>query len=134
MTSKRVVARSVAPHQSPLDVRAHRTVRLANGLRATLVSDTTAPSAAAALAVNVGSVHNPRELLGLAHFLEHMLVRAGAMASVGYTLGSFTHALQCASFSAPSAIRTKRRLAAFSRRMAATPTRTPVRATRRNVL
>lgn len=54
----------------------HRNVRfltLPNNLRAVLVNDPTCQSAAASMNVRVGSIMNPPELLGLAHFLEHSL-------------------------------------------------------------
>ena len=46
-------------------------IKLDNGLEALLVSDPDTPNSAAALAVRVGSWHEPKP--GLAHFLEHML-------------------------------------------------------------
>ncbi len=59
--------------QSPNDHRAYRSVVLANGLTAVLVSDPTTDKAAAALAVYRGSYDDPEGRQGLAHFLEHML-------------------------------------------------------------
>ncbi len=38
-----------------------------------LVSDKDVEKSAACLYVNVGSLHDPSEINGLAHFLEHML-------------------------------------------------------------
>ncbi len=46
-------------------------IKLDNGLEALLISDPDTPNSAAALAVRVGSWHEPKP--GLAHFLEHML-------------------------------------------------------------
>lgn len=48
-------------------------IRLDNGLEAYLVSDPSAETSAAALAVHVGSWSDPEEFPGMAHFLEHML-------------------------------------------------------------
>lgn len=48
-------------------------LRLPNGLEAYLISDQKADKSAAALSVNVGAWHDPKEYPGLAHFLEHML-------------------------------------------------------------
>lgn len=58
---------------SPYDTREYRALTLENGLRVLLVSDPETEKSAAALAVGVGSMQNPDEQLGLAHFLEHML-------------------------------------------------------------
>ena len=58
---------------SPNDTREYGVVRLENGLDVVVVSDPDADKAAAALNVHVGSMQNPEEQLGLAHYLEHML-------------------------------------------------------------
>lgn len=63
----------VQVHTSPYDTREYRTFTLDNGLQVMLVSDPETEKSAAALAVHVGSMQNPDEQLGLAHFLEHML-------------------------------------------------------------
>jgi insulysin len=42
-------------------------------MRCLLVSDENSNTAAASVSVNVGSVHNPSNLEGLAHYLEHLL-------------------------------------------------------------
>ena len=58
---------------SPNDPREYGVVRLDNGLDVVVVSDPDADKAAAALNVHVGSMQNPDNQLGLAHYLEHML-------------------------------------------------------------
>ncbi|MCC5878974.1 MAG: pitrilysin [Idiomarina sp.] len=58
---------------SPNDSREYGVVRLDNGLNVIVVSDPDADKAAAALNVHVGSMQNPDQQLGLAHYLEHML-------------------------------------------------------------
>lgn len=58
---------------SPNDTRAYRALVLENGLRLVLVSDPEAEKSAAALAVRVGSLQDPAEQQGMAHYLEHML-------------------------------------------------------------
>lgn len=58
---------------SPNDDREYDVVHLENGLSVIVVSDPHADKAAAALNVHVGSMQNPDEQLGLAHYLEHML-------------------------------------------------------------
>lgn len=58
---------------SPNDPSQYRTVTLANGLQVLLVHDPRADKASAAMDVNAGSAQEPADVLGLAHFLEHML-------------------------------------------------------------
>jgi insulysin len=48
-------------------------IRLENGLEAYIVSDPDANQSAAALSVECGSIHDPEEYPGMAHFCEHML-------------------------------------------------------------
>lgn len=57
----------------PLDTKQYRYLRLDNGLKALLISDSKATKASASLNVSVGSFHDPKEWEGLAHFLEHIL-------------------------------------------------------------
>lgn len=56
-----------------VDDREYRVVRLDNGLEALLIHDAQTDKASAALDVNVGSLADPVEVPGLAHFLEHLL-------------------------------------------------------------
>jgi insulysin len=70
---KKKKTKRVVPTSSAFDDRAYRVIRLSNGLRCLLVSDANSTTAAASVSVAVGSVHNPRELEGLAHYLEHLL-------------------------------------------------------------
>ncbi|EOD38401.1 peptidase M16 [Emiliania huxleyi CCMP1516] len=58
---------------SDLDRRSFRGMQLSNGLRVLLCSDPEAGKAAASMNVAVGSMSNPVEWPGLAHFCEHML-------------------------------------------------------------
>lgn len=55
------------------DDREYRVVRLNNGLEALLIHDEQTDKASAALDVHVGSLADPVEVPGLAHFLEHLL-------------------------------------------------------------
>eukprot|EP01012_Entosiphon_sulcatum_P006920 TRINITY_DN13391_c0_g1_i1.p1 TRINITY_DN13391_c0_g1~~TRINITY_DN13391_c0_g1_i1.p1 ORF type:complete len:1044 (+),score=164.71 TRINITY_DN13391_c0_g1_i1:1463-4594(+) len=75
--TKRVIPPGASVTESVLrpetDKRLYRTVNLANGLRALVVSDPKAATASAAMDINVGSHFDPRSAPGLAHFLEHML-------------------------------------------------------------
>lgn len=59
--------------KSPNDDRDYRYLRLDNQLQVLLVSDAESDKSAAALTVFRGSMHEPDEHPGLAHFLEHML-------------------------------------------------------------
>ncbi|KAL0046282.1 hypothetical protein WJX82_008028 [Trebouxia sp. C0006] len=54
----------------------YRSLTLDNGIRITLISDADADKAAAAMDVRVGSLGDPDDLPGLAHFTEHMLFYA----------------------------------------------------------
>ena len=56
-----------------LDLREYRHIVLPNKLEALLISDKNADKAAAAMDVQVGSLFDPPQYQGLAHFLEHML-------------------------------------------------------------
>lgn len=55
------------------DKRQYKHFALPNGMQAIAISDPDADMSAAALAVAVGSHHDPPAVPGLAHFLEHML-------------------------------------------------------------
>ena len=66
-------AHSADVQKHPLDKSEYRHLVLDNGLRVLLVSDPKFNKSAAAMLVEVGSLNNPRERQGLAHFLEHML-------------------------------------------------------------
>ena len=62
-----------AMKKSSEDDRSYRFITLANGLRAVLVSDPNTTKSAAAMDVGNGYLSDPRNIPGLAHFLEHML-------------------------------------------------------------
>ena len=57
----------------PLDKSESKTQILDNGLKVYLLSDPSFNVSAASVSVEVGSLDNPEERQGLAHFLEHML-------------------------------------------------------------
>ncbi len=71
--SCQVFAGSVQLVKNAHDKSQSRHLILKNGLRVILISDANFNSAAAALAVGIGSLADPVKHLGLAHFLEHML-------------------------------------------------------------
>lgn len=60
--------------QSEHDLRKYQAIKLSNGMTVLLVSDTQAPKSLAALALPVGSLEDPDNQLGLAHYLEHMVL------------------------------------------------------------
>ncbi|WP_413737204.1 pitrilysin [Sodalis sp. RH21] len=60
--------------KSSKDVRQYQAVRLANDMTVLLVSDPQAVKSLSAIAVPVGSLENPDNQLGLAHYLEHMIL------------------------------------------------------------
>ncbi|XP_023182878.1 insulin-degrading enzyme [Xiphophorus maculatus] len=59
--------------RSPEDRRDYRGLEFKNGLKAMLISDPTTDKSSAALDVHIGSLSDPENISGLAHFCEHML-------------------------------------------------------------
>ncbi|GLQ29816.1 insulinase family protein [Litoribrevibacter albus] len=59
--------------QPDTDKKSYQYIELPNKLRVLLISDPATDKAAAALDVHVGSLQDPENRQGLAHFLEHML-------------------------------------------------------------
>merc|ERR1712136_351235 len=59
--------------KSASDRRNYQGLKLPNGLKVMLISDPSTDKAAASLDVNVGSMSDPKDIPGLAHFCEHML-------------------------------------------------------------
>lgn len=59
--------------QAPNDESTYRRLTLDNGMKVLLLSDPKFNKSSAALAVGVGSLSDPKNRQGLAHFLEHML-------------------------------------------------------------
>lgn len=63
-----------APFKVPIvDTNGYRYICLENGIEVICVSDPTTDKAAAATDVRVGSLSDPSDVPGLAHFTEHML-------------------------------------------------------------
>ena len=73
--ARRLMTRVTSPIVKPLlDTREYRHITLGtNKLEALLISDPAADKSAAALDVRVGSLFDPPQWQGLAHFTEHML-------------------------------------------------------------
>jgi len=61
------------PTTSPKDDREYRSLALNNGLKVLLIHDSDAEKAAASMNIAAGSLHEPDDWPGLAHYLEHML-------------------------------------------------------------
>ena len=59
--------------KSQNDKRKYRYVTLSNQLTVVLIEDEETEKSSACLDVGVGSMSNPKDIPGLAHFLEHML-------------------------------------------------------------
>lgn len=59
--------------KSPNDIRSYQYLELENGLKAIVVQDPQAIKSACSLEISVGSFDEPKEMPGLAHFLEHMM-------------------------------------------------------------
>ncbi|PHI32099.1 pitrilysin [Budvicia aquatica] len=60
--------------KSERDTRQYKAIKLDNGMTVLLVSDDLASKSLAALALPVGSLEDPDSQLGLAHYLEHMVL------------------------------------------------------------
>nr|CAH8840917.1 unnamed protein product [Trichobilharzia regenti] len=59
--------------KSENDPRSYKVMLLRNRMKVLLISDPNTDKSAACLSVNIGSLSDPKELPGLAHFCEHML-------------------------------------------------------------
>ncbi|MEE3258481.1 MAG: insulinase family protein, partial [Candidatus Latescibacterota bacterium] len=64
---------NAAPAKHPLDRSEVRHFVLDNRIKVLLVSDPGFNKSAAAVHVRVGTLSNPKDRMGMAHFLEHML-------------------------------------------------------------
>ena len=73
MMNNSTVPSEVAIQKSPNDKRSYRYLMLSNRLAVTLVHDEETEKSSACVDVRVGSMADPKEMPGLAHFLEHML-------------------------------------------------------------
>lgn len=60
--------------KSSKDPRQYQSIRLVNGMTVLLVSDPQAVKSLSAIAVPVGTLESPDNQLGLAHYLEHMIL------------------------------------------------------------
>lgn len=56
-----------------LDDRLYRVIRLPNKLEALLIHDPETDKAGAAMDVGVGAIHDPKELQGMSHAIEHLV-------------------------------------------------------------
>ena len=60
--------------KSDHDPRSYQAVTLTNGMTVLLVSDAAAPKSLAAITLPIGSLDDPNQQLGLAHYTEHMVL------------------------------------------------------------
>mmetsp|Transcript_15628 Transcript_15628/g.54506 ORF Transcript_15628/g.54506 Transcript_15628/m.54506 type:complete len:201 (-) Transcript_15628:1219-1821(-) len=76
------------------DLRDYLFFELRNGLRCLVAKDPDASSCAAvALVVQAGSIHEPKDVPGLAHFCEHMVLH-GTSSAYHYAESSFSEYLK----------------------------------------
>ncbi|PHM72139.1 pitrilysin [Xenorhabdus kozodoii] len=61
-------------HKSDRDPRQYKAIKLQNGMTVLLVSDEKAIKSLAAVSLPIGHMDNPDNQLGLAHYLEHMVL------------------------------------------------------------
>ncbi|SES84414.1 pitrilysin [Thorsellia anophelis] len=61
-------------NKSPADNRDYQAIKLANGMTVLLVSDPKATRSLGVLALPIGSLDDPKDQQGLAHYLEHMVL------------------------------------------------------------
>ncbi|KAH9948332.1 LuxS/MPP-like metallohydrolase [Amylocystis lapponica] len=62
-----------------LDDRQYQVIELQNGLRAIVIRDSSTDKAAACLTIATGSLQDPSDMQGLAHFCEHMITKGSAL-------------------------------------------------------
>lgn len=58
--------------------RTHKVCKLPNGILALIISDPTDTSSSCSLTVCTGSHNDPKDIAGLAHLCEHMILSAGS--------------------------------------------------------
>lgn len=75
------------------DKRLYKGLILENQLKCLLVSDPTTDRSAASMTVNTGSMQDPDELPGLAHFCEHMLFMGSKKVPLTHTSSSLLNVL-----------------------------------------
>lgn len=56
-----------------IDDRKYRTIRLTNNLEVLMISDVSSSRCSASMSVGAGSFQNDEDVMGLAHFTEHMI-------------------------------------------------------------
>lgn len=63
------------PRKAPCDRKLYRLLKLSNGMKILLIKNAELRdnSAGVALAINVGSFDDPKDIQGLSHFTEHMV-------------------------------------------------------------
>ncbi|KIE88424.1 hypothetical protein AP460_02960 [Actinobacillus pleuropneumoniae] len=61
-------------NKSPNDKAIYQAIRLQNGMTVLLISDEKANKSLMSLAIPIGSMEDPQQQQGLAHYLEHMIL------------------------------------------------------------
>ena len=118
-------------NKSEHDPRQYEAIKLANGMTVLLVSDARAPKSLAALALPVGSLEDPNSQLGLAHYLEHMVLMGSKRYPEPENLSEFLKSTAAATTPARPLIALpsiwKWKMTRWSRRSIAWPTPLPSR-------
>lgn len=65
---------AVQIHKSPTDKAIYQAIRLDNGMEVLLISDDKANKSLFSVGLPIGSMEDPKEQQGLAHYLEHMIL------------------------------------------------------------
>lgn len=65
---------AVKIHKSPTDKAIYQAIRLNNGMEVLLISDDKANKSLFSVGLPIGSMEDPKEQQGLAHYLEHMIL------------------------------------------------------------
>lgn len=88
-------------HKSDSDPRQYQAIKLDNGMTVLLVSDAQATKSLASLALPVGSLDDPASQLGLAHYLEHMVLMGSKRYPQPEALSEFLKSTAAATMPAP---------------------------------
>ncbi|CAH8476306.1 unnamed protein product [Schistosoma turkestanicum] len=101
--SNSVDTSSLVVQKSVNDLREYKVVILCNRMKVLLISDPETDKSAVCLSVNIGSLSDPKELPGLAHFCEHMLFLGTESFPTENTYAKYisSHGGHCNAFTSP---------------------------------
>ena len=88
-------------NKSDKDPRQYQAIRLDNAMTVLLVSDPQATKSLAALTLPIGSLDDPNQQLGLAHYLEHMVLMGSKRYPQPDNLAEFLKSTEAAITPAP---------------------------------